>query len=667
MNSYEKHLFIKYLEKLLPVVDLDCYNFGQMFDVILEEFNLDRNKFKFDKYGNIKTDTPKQEKEFIAVLKRELRKYKKSNEPKSCLLEKQLDILRDIYELTEDEYQIVLYFVIKEINKRFDTFFNCLNNNPFDIFANVYLEMRSSRKDRILNNLAIRDIIDKSRRSEYSINPKFFEIFDNEKCNTTTKIMNVLLGVNKKTSLSSKDYEHLKNEKKKAVNILKSAIKTRTKGINILLYGGVGTGKTEFSKLIAEAAKIPIYTVATEKNDFYEEASRKDRLIDLYSKQFILSRKGNACILFDEAEDVMNRGFSEFGSASKGYLNKLLEEISVPVIWTTNNIYNVDPAFLRRMTYCIKFEKLTEDMRLNIWNKVIKKNKLDVSQEKISELNKNYDIPPSLIANAVQTTKMIGGNENDFEEFIENVAQVVNKQKNVKNKKEFEMDEYDETLVNTDTDIHNLTSKIKSCGKLNFSLCLYGEPGTGKSLYLRYLANQLGIEVILKRASDLMSKWVGQTEQNIADAFAEAKSKKAMLIFDEADSFLQNRENASQSWQVSQVNEMLTWMESHEYPFACTTNLIDTLDEASLRRFTFKIKFDFMTPEQVNKGIEHFFCDVNKEGKKVNIKGLTAGDFATVKKKTDFLGINDLSEIVKMLEDEVKVKKSKSLKNTVGF
>jgi hypothetical protein len=91
---------------------------------------------------------------------------------------------------------------------------------------------------------------------------------------------------------------------------------------------------------------------------------------------------------------------------------------------------------------------------------------------------------------------------------------------------------------------------------------------------------------------------------------------------------------------------------------------LDALDEASLRRFTFKLRFDFLTTEQVNKGIEHFF---NIKDAGVNIKGLTAGDFATVKKKAEFLGVNDLDEITTMLQEEVKVKKSKELKNTIGF
>lgn len=348
-------------------------------------------------------------------------------------------------------------------------------------------------------------------------------------------------------------------------------------------------------------------------------------------------------------------------------MNKILENASVPVIWTTNNIYDVDPAFLRRMTYAVEFEKLSEENRLDIWKKVLKKNNLKVTKSKLEELNKSYDIPPSLIANAVQSTKMIDGDEDDFEDFIENVARVVTKKKNIKTKKGFEVKNYDINLINTDTDMDDLTQKIKKSGKLNFSLCLYGEPGTGKSLYAKYLAHVLGIEVVFKRASDLMSKWVGETEQNIASAFAEAKAKKAMLIFDEADSFLQNRNNAQRSFEVTQVNEMLTWMESHEYPFVCTTNLLDSLDEASLRRFTFKVHYSFLTTEQVNHAIEHFFGGVNKNGQTVVINGLTAGDFATVKKKTDFLGIKDFDEIVKMLKSEVKVKKSKELQNTIGF
>ena len=167
--------------------------------------------------------------------------------------------------------------------------------------------------------------------------------------------------------------------------------------MNILLHGEVGQGKSELSRLLSTLTQIPMYSVITQKGSF-EEASREDRLVDLYSKQHILANSEKACILFDEAEDVMNRGFSSFGSASKGYLNHLLESTAVPIIWTTNDIYGVDPAFLRRMTYCIEFKALSEDKRLNIWKRVLKKNNFKVSKEKIEELNRNYEVPASLIA-----------------------------------------------------------------------------------------------------------------------------------------------------------------------------------------------------------------------------------------------------------------------------
>ena len=661
MNNYEQRKFLDYFYKLINYINFKNYTFDEVFNFFLEEFKVDPTQFKLNKYGDIEIETQRQKQAFINTLTSCLLELKKKIPVRNTILEKQFLIIKNIYKLSNEEYELMQYFAFKELNSVFEKFFNVLERPNVADFARGYINLRNGKRERILYKLYLKNITD--NRYNGDLNLMFLNVFDNPKCNTRNKIISTLIGGHETTNLTLKDYEHLKPEAKKVIKILSAAAAQKRKGVNILLYGSVGTGKTEFAKLIAKCAKIPMYSVITHKSNF-QEPSRDERLVDLYSKQNLLMQTSKSCILFDEGEDVMNRGFMTFQSASKGYLNHLLESTSVPVIWTTNDIYRVDPAFLRRMTYCIEFEPLSEDVRLKIWNKAVKKHKLKVSRTKIEELNKNYNIPPSLITNAVETVKMLDGNEDDFEDLIENVAKVVTKRKDVKNKKGFELKKYSENLVNTDCSISDLTQKIKQSGNLNFSLCLYGEPGTGKSLYARYLAKQLGVDIIMKRASDLISPYVGETEQNIAAAFAESKSQKAMLIFDEADTFLQNRNNAVRSWEVAQVNEMLTWMESHELPFVCTTNLLDTLDEASLRRFTFKIKFNFLATEQVNSAIEYFFGikDAN-----VNIKGLTAGDFATVKKKADFLKINDKAAIVKMLEDEVKIKKTKELNQTVGF
>ena len=664
VTSFEKYMLCKYLIDLIDSIVIQRPAFLDFYKKLINTLNLDLKlcpKFDNKHLIDYKTEV-KFKKNLVAILT----KHIKSLSVKKNFIAKKIIIISNLYNLNEFETQYFLYYALKEVNSLFWDLEDLYKDkySPFQTFGIKVLKLKSWNTLQTRKKMIEKGIFIKRGLSEDKIYLNNFImniIFDNN-VKTGTHIKNILLGKNQKSELKWKDFEYLNKNRDITLNILTSAIKNKSKGINILLYGAVGTGKTQFAKLVANKAKCDMYSVSSETMD--KEATRQDRLYDLVSKQNILSKVENSCILFDEAEDVMNRGFTDFGNASKAYLNTLIEETPVPVLWTTNNIYDVDPAFLRRMTYTIEFERLSDDIRLNIWKRTLRKNKLKIDNKTLIELNKSYNISPSLIANAVNTTKLINGTKDDFEIFIENLARVVTKKKNVKKKKEFEMKEYNENLINTDLDIKNLTSKIKSCAKLNFSLCLYGEPGTGKSLYARYLANELGLDVILKRASDLMSKYVGETEQNIAEAFAEAKAKKAMLIFDEADSFLQNRNNAVRNWEIAQVNEMLTWMESHEYPFVCTTNLLDTLDEASLRRFTFKIKFDFMTKQQVNKAFEYFFGIKNAN---VNIKGLTAGDFATVKKKAVFLCIEELPELCKMLEDEVKVKKSKELQNNIGF
>ena len=104
--------------------------------------------------------------------------------------------------------------------------------------------------------------------------------------------------------------------------------------------------------------------------------------------------------------------------------------------------------------------------------------------------------------------------------------------------------------------------------------------------------------------------WVGESEKAIALAFEEAADLRAFLIFDEADSLLRDRSVASYSWEVTQVNEMLTQMERHAFPFACTTNAPDLLDSATARRFLFKARFLPMTPSQIQLAYcRAFRCD----------------------------------------------------------
>lgn len=198
---------------------------------------------------------------------------------------------------------------------------------------------------------------------------------------------------------------------------------------------------------------------------------------------------------------------------------------------------------------------------------------------------------------------------------------------------------FDFGMVNSNQDLKELTKKLKASKQTNYGILLYGESGCGKSYYGQYLAQELGMPIIKRRASDLIDKWVGATEKNIKDAFMEARQKKAVLLFDEADSFLFDRKYAQRDFECASTNELLTQMEDHPYPFIMTTNLKEKIDKASLRRFLFKIKYDYMTEKNVISGVKTYFgkeFNLTKEQLK-ELKYVTAGDFKTAKRKMDVL------------------------------
>ena len=179
---------------------------------------------------------------------------------------------------------------------------------------------------------------------------------------------------------------------------------------------------------------------------------------------------------------------------------------------------------------------------------------------------------------------------------------------------------------------------------------------------------------ILRRASDILSKWLGESEQNIANMFAEAIQQNAVLIMDEADSFLADRKFATQSWEVTQVNELLTQLEAFNGIFICTTNLMERLDPATLRRFAFKVKFDYLTPSQCwdmfNKELTRLGCDssIDNElkGKVCNLSKLAPGDFSVANRQFFILDQPITAEaLYKVLFEECHLKGNPS--KAIGF
>lgn len=487
------------------------------------------------------------------------------------------------------------------------------------------------------------------------------------KCESMDEIFESSIKPCSKTNLTTKNYPHIKEDVKILLSFLKSAVSKKQKGVNVLLYGSAGTGKTELSKVIASELNLKLYEVAYDDGDGY--ANEHQRIRSYCLAQNVLSA-GSNLLMYDEAEDIFNTNNDEKRQYGKAFINRSLETNELPTIWITNNIFDMDEAVVRRFNLAIEIGIPTEDVRA----KIIKKYSENLIDNKlIKKLAKNDFIAPALISNASVVISNLNTKDKNkaFERVINNTLKAQGYEEiRDYNPRDDLPSSYDPNFVNSDCDLNELMQGIKI--SKNARICLYGVPGTGKSAYAKFIAKSLKKPIIIKKGSDLLSMFVGWTEKNIALAFKEAKEKHAVLVFDEVDSFLQDRGMATRSWEVTQVNEMLVQMESFDGIFIATTNLIDNLDKACLRRFDLKLEFGYLLPEQAQNLFKKECTllkvkfDENAAKKVSNLGLLTPGDFASVRRQAKFRPIKNGDDFCYRLELEVALKnEAKSVK--IGF
>ncbi|MFN3311896.1 MAG: AAA family ATPase [Hyphomonas sp.] len=449
--------------------------------------------------------------------------------------------------------------------------------------------------------------------------------------------------------------------------LLQNAMEQGTPGVNILLYGPPGTGKTEFCKVLACELGANLRAVG-EADDSGEEPSRGERLAELGIAGRMLASRRDTVLLLDEMEDLFGGGqvsvFFRQERTSKVFANRLLETNPVPTLWTTNSISTCDPAFLRRMTFSAEMRPPAGGIRKRIWQRLADRHIPTEDTAAIMALAETRDQPPALVADAMRVTRACGGGTEIFEHVLGASAKLTNGGVAPPPRYHSEAP-WVPALANTDADLCLLETRLSDAAQpQRLSFCLDGPAGTGKSAWARHLARQLGLPVHQKRASDLLSMWVGGSEKAIARAFSDARAEGALLIFDEADSLLADRRNATHQWEVSQVNEMLTWMENHPLPFVCTTNLAEKLDPATQRRFTFRIRFDWLQEHQLPLAWStHFAAPVHADI--TALDHLAPGDFANVARRMRVLGQQEPAELLAELRRESEAKEGTS--RPIGF
>ena len=480
--------------------------------------------------------------------------------------------------------------------------------------------------------------------------------------------------------------------------LLKRMIKAKGdgKGANILLYGEPGTGKTSFATTLARELGLDVYEIMHGEEDG-RNTTLGSRIVGVQvCNEQIAGRSG--MMVVDEADQIPSTGmgggfFGMFFSggrdvSEKGQVNSMLDSIRVPAIW----ISNADPDTMadsvrRRFDYSICFRKLTHAMRASIWRNNIAKLELGnlISDADVDGLAAKYITSAGGITMVLKNLKAMAPSAEEVPQLLENLMKPHCELMGGGTADDLMLPAKDYTLeglnLKGDVALPQITAAVDgylreseagesaAADRPRMNILLWGPPGTGKTEFVKYLAKKVGRKVVVKRGSDLLSMWVGGTEKNIRRAFDEAEADNAILFLDEVDGIVQDRSGAHRSWEVTQVNELLHRMENFKGVLVAATNFMDNLDAAIMRRFTFKLQFDYLEAEGKRIFFERMFKSDLTESEARRLAGipnLAPGDFRTVRQSLYYLGGSASNETrLNGLEKESSLKKGAGRR--IGF
>lgn len=587
-------------------------------------------------------------------------------------LKKNFALLQECFGLSELDTQILYMCYL------IDGFERHLTRN-FD-YENTYIcfaHCLSVSKVKIQNALAINSLLRHLKLIETTFNRfKLTDFAENlMSCSyTKQKIMMKIAIPCAKSTLNTQDFSYMQE----SIDLLLNVFSTMPHP-SIYLYGESGVGKNAIASILAELSGKELWEICA------DDEAYNDKNTNFLLAQRMLNKQKHI-VLMDECEDIFDNFSFMFSrkSQNKNILNRNLESVQVPSIFLSNSA-DIDPAFLRRFDVVLEIKAPPKDKKKAMLHDFIKHQKMRLSEHLItqiahSSLSQGIFIRACDVAKA--TTKEHKANKQNI--FEAHLLQILNEHLKLKNEptlqpKSTETLPYDMNLINADISLSALCEQCKAAmqkdSALGIRILAYGAPGSGKSAFSKALAKALNKPLITKRASDIFSMWVGGSERNIAAIFKEASAQGAILVLDEADSFLQERANATRGFEISQVNEMLTQMEHFEGIFIATTNFIDNLDSAVMRRFDMKIAFKELDTQKLCQafslyakylGISDYlhFLDASMS-KMSKLQNICLGDFALIARAARLSPITDSQNLYEKLLAESQLKANNTF--SMGF
>ena len=448
---------------------------------------------------------------------------------------------------------------------------------------------------------------------------------------------------------------------------------------NVLLYGEPGTGKTSFARaLAAETGRTCYFVTQDPDGDRRGRRSAATRFGALRACDGGVD-PDRSLVIVDEADDLL----AVSDESDKGALNGALDSLRTPAIWICNaSPRRMDESNRRRFDYSIRFDALTDAQRAGIWRNQIDRAGLGkvLPATLADSWGSRWPTSAGGIATVLRNVARLRPAAKDAPALVERLMEPHCELMGIREEDGRLRPAKDYSLEGLSLDSSVPLPRIVEAARAfraeleaveadrgvdvpRLNLLLSGPPGTGKTEFVKHLGAQIGAKVVVRMGSDLLSMFVGGTEENIARAFREAEAENAILFLDEVDGMLRARGMAQHSWEVTQVNELLHRMENFRGILVCATNHADDLDPATVRRFTFKVRFDYLKEEGKAIFFERMFgtaLTARDRAELASIPDLAPGDFRTVRQSLRYLGSSpDAAALLRALREESDAKRSR--------
>jgi hypothetical protein len=414
--------------------------------------------------------------------------------------------------------------------------------------------------------------------------------------------------------------------------LLEKALEAKTKGVNILIHGPPGGGKTELAKTLAKILNATMYAIGEDLDDTADPDAKtcKIRQAQLLRARALLKDATNTILMVDEIEDFLLKGTDSSKAAdtdSKIQTNRLFENNDIPTICIANDPDKFHPAVRQRFTYSIYVDYPPVLVRQRMWRRQCGMQKYDMPPEETIELARKYDVSPRTIAKAIQAAALTGQGRKAIERSLRADSRLVYGSRDATEADDRVPEGYRSSLVLPPGDILGKLVKDEAPAR-PFSLLVRGPEGSGAASFLRYAAEQASMNMF-----ECSMKAIAVPSQNatpegkVRQAFAEASGARQFLMIRDLEHLSENPASSAAEWDNGLTRAFRKAARAHKLPFAEIASPGIDLPEIVTNVFSDGLVISPMTAEQADAAYRQFFGRHAPEAL-LALSNLYIGDFA---------------------------------------